>query len=77
MVLESVVVLEVIVGVMFADPGFQDEPFVLRGVTGGEAMKSFGNFLVNQPIQVNPGIIRFRTFLKVKVGVVGDLVAGI
>ena len=40
-------------------------------------MKSPANFLVNQPIQVNPGIIRFRTFLKVKVGVVGDLVAGI
>ena len=40
-------------------------------------MKPFGNFLVNQPIQVNPGIIMFRTFLKMKVGVVGDLVAGI
>jgi hypothetical protein len=62
---------------MFADPRFQDESFVLRGVTGGEAMKPFGNLLMNQPIQVNPGIIRFRTFLKVKVGVVGDLVAGI
>ena len=40
-------------------------------------MEPFGNLMVNQPIQVNPGIIRFRAFLKVKVGMVGDLVSGI
>ena len=40
-------------------------------------MKPFGNFLANQPIQVNPGIIRFRAFLKVKMGMEDDLVAGI
>jgi hypothetical protein len=77
MVFETVVVLEVVVGVVFSDPRFQNEPFVLRGVTGGEAMEPFGNLMVNQPIQVNPGIIRFRTLLKVKVGMEGDLVAGI
>ena len=77
MVLETVVVLEVVVGVVFSDPRFQNEPFVLRGVTGGETMKPFGNFLANQPIQVNPGIIRFRAFLKVKMGMEDDLVAGI
>jgi hypothetical protein len=26
---EAIVILEVVVGVMFADPRFQDEPFVL------------------------------------------------
>ena len=40
-------------------------------------MESFGDLMANQPIQVNPGIIRFRAFLKVKVGMVGDLVSGI
>ena len=29
MVSEAIVILEVVVGVMLADPGFQDEPFVL------------------------------------------------
>ena len=77
MVLETVVVLEVVVGVVFSDPRFQNETFVLRRVIGGETMKPFGNFLANQPIQVNPGIIRFRAFLKVKMGMEDDLVAGI
>ena len=77
MVLETVVVLEVVVGVVFSDPRFQNETFVLRRVIGGETMKPFGNLLANQPIQVNPGVVRFRTLLKVKVGMEGDLVAGI
>ena len=75
--LETVVVLEVVVGVVFSDPRFQNETFVLRRVIGGETMKPFGNLLANQPIQVNPGVVRFRTLLKVKVGMEGDLVAGI
>jgi len=40
-------------------------------------MKPFRNLMVNQSLQVNPGIIRFRAFLKVKVGMVGDPVSGI
>ena len=40
-------------------------------------MKPFGNFMAYQPIQFNPGGIGFRAFLKVKVGVVGNLVAGV
>ena len=40
-------------------------------------MKSFGNLIANQPTQVNPGVIRFRTFLKMKVGMECDLVAWI
>ena len=47
MVLESVVVLEVVVGVVFFDPGFQDETFVLSGVAGGEAMKPFGDLMAD------------------------------
>lgn len=77
MVLEAVVVLEIVVGVVFSDPRFQNKPFVLRGVTGGEAMEPFCNPMADQPIQVNPGIIRFRAFLKVKMSMEGDLVAGI
>ena len=75
--LETIVVLEVVVGVVFSDPRFQNKTFVLRRVIGGETMKPFGNLLANQPIQVNPGVVRFRTLLKVKVGMEGDLVAGI
>jgi len=77
MVLEAVVVLEVVVGVMFSDPRFQNESLVLGWVAGGEAIEPFGNLMANQPVQVNPGVIRFRTFLKVKMSMVGDLVAGI
>ena len=40
-------------------------------------MELFGNLMAYQPIQVNAGIIRFGAFLKVKVGMVGDLVSGI
>lgn len=40
-------------------------------------MKSLGNLIANQPIQVNPGVIRFRAFLKMKVGMECDLVAWI
>jgi hypothetical protein len=47
---EAVVVLKVVVGVVFSDPRFQDEPFVIAGVTGGEAMEPFGDLMMNQPI---------------------------
>ena len=40
-------------------------------------MEPFANLMAYQPVQVNPGIIRFGAFLKVKVGMVGDLVSGI
>ena len=40
-------------------------------------MKPFRNLIANQPIQANPGVIRFRTFLKMKVGMECDLVAWI
>jgi hypothetical protein len=46
MVLIAVVVLEVIVGMMFSDPRFQDKPFVLSGVAGGEALESAGDLMV-------------------------------
>ena len=74
---EAVVVLKVVVGVVFSDPRFQDEPFVIAGVAGGEAMESFGDLMVDQPIQLNPGGIGFRTFLKMKVGMVCGFIAGI
>ena len=77
MVPEAVVVLKVVVGVVFSDPRFQDEPFVIAGVAGGEAMESFGDLMVDQPIQLNPGGIGFRTFLKMKVGMVCGFIAGI
>jgi len=74
---EAVVVLEVVVGVMFADPGFENKSLVVFGVAGGEAVKPFRNLMVNQPIQLNPGIVGKRTFLKMKVGMKCDLVAWI
>jgi len=40
-------------------------------------MKPFGNLITNQPIQANPRVIRFRAFLKMKVGMECDLEAWI
>ena len=75
MVPEAVVVLKVVVGVVFLNPRFQDELSVVAGVTGGKTMKPFGGLMVNQPIQLNPRGIGFRTFLKMEVGVVSDFIA--
>lgn len=73
----AVVVLEVIVGMMFSDPRFQDKPFVLSGVAGGQALESVGNLMADQPIKLNPRVIRFRAFLQMEMGVVCGLIAGI
>ena len=40
-------------------------------------MKPFANLITDQPIQMDPGVIRFRAFLKMKVGMECDLVAWI
>ena len=40
-------------------------------------MKTLTNLVAYQPIQMNPGVIRFRAFLKMKVGMECDLVAWI
>ena len=40
-------------------------------------MKPFANLITDQPIQTDPGVIRFRAFLKMKVGMECDLEAWI
>ena len=40
-------------------------------------MKPFGNLITDQPMQTDPGVIRFRAFLKMKVGMECDLGAWI
>lgn len=47
MVLVAVVVLQVVVGVMFPNLRFQNESFIVAGVTGGEAVEPFGDLVTD------------------------------
>jgi hypothetical protein len=40
-------------------------------------MKTLTNLVAYQPIQMNPGVIRSRTLLKMEVGMESDFVSGV
>jgi len=69
-VLISVVVLEVVEGMMIPDPWFDYDPFIPLGSALEKLLDPWSNFLVDQVIQVPEVVLVVRQGSQMEVGMV-------
>lgn len=66
----SVVILQIVEGMMIPDPWFDYDSFIVLGSALEKLLDSWGNLLVNQVIQIPEVVLVLRQGSQMKVGVV-------